>query len=279
MIDVEKFGQIIGRQFAASHARTDSEIDKAVSQVRGEMADAFQSIHDELAKLNQWHLELVDCTKESAERSTVEHVEHIDSLSTLLKSQEDFEGMLTARLAEIKDGEQGFQGEPGIDGQDRPLLQPVQLRSDKDYEKNTLGTYENGLWISTKKAVGNPVDDPHSWECILDSINTMSIDLQDDKTFKLSVRMSTGKVIENTFQIPFPEHMGIWQKGEYQKGNIVTKGSSMWLAQETTDGEPPGNGWQQILSAPRGKQGVAGKSIEGPQGKPGRNGLDAKELS
>jgi hypothetical protein len=49
----------------------------------------------------------------------------------------------------------------------------------------------------------------------------------------------------------------------------------MWLAQQDTSGQPPGNGWQQILSAPRGKQGPAGKSIVGPQGKPGRNGADA----
>ena len=275
-IDVEKFGQIIGKQFAASHARTDAEIEKAVTQVQGEMLETRQSIYGEFEKL---HADLVDCTNDRAERASSEHVEQIQSLTTLLKAQEEFEGMLTARLAEVKDGEKGdtgFQGEPGLDGQDRPLLEPVQLRSDKDYEKNTLGTHEGGLWISTKKAVGNPVDDPHAWECILDSMTTMSIDLEPDKTFKLSVRMATGKLIENNFQIPFPEHMGIWEEGEYQKGNIVTKGSSMWLAQEDTDGEPPGNGWQQILSAPRGKQGPAGQSIEGQRGKPGRNGLDAK---
>ena len=108
-------------------------------------------------------------------------------------------------------------------------------------------------------------------------MTTMEVDLQDDHTFKLSVRMATGKLIEDSFEIPYHEHKGIWEPGEYKAGQWVTKGSAMWQAMEDTDGEPPGNGWKQILNAPRGKQGPAGKSIEGPQGKPGRNGRDGKD--
>ena len=185
--------------------------------------------------------------------------------------------VVAARLSTIENGkdgekgEQGLQGEPGLD---RPLLEPVYLK-DGDYPKSTLGLHNGGLWISTKDAVGDPESDPHAWACILDSMTEMSIDLQEDRSFKLSVRMATGKLIEDTFHIPFPEHKGIWEEGDYSKGDIVTKGHSFWQAMEDTSGEPPGNGWKQILSAPRGKQGPAGKSIEGPQGKPGRNGRDA----
>jgi hypothetical protein len=78
-------------------------------------------------------------------------------------------------------------------------------------------------------------------------------------------------VMESSFEIPFPVHKGIWESGEYQCGDIVTKGHSFWQAIEDTSGEPPGNGWKQILTAPRGKQGEPGKSIVGPQGVPGRN--------
>ena len=185
--------------------------------------------------------------------------------------------VVAAQLSTIENGKDGEQGEQGIQGEpglDKPLLEPVHLK-DGDYPKSTLGLHKGGLWISTKDSVGDPDSDPHAWACILDSMTEMSIDLQEDRSFKLSVRMATGKLIEDTFHIPFPEHKGIWEEGCYVKGDIVTKGHSFWQAMEDTSGEPPGNGWKQILSAPRGKQGVAGKSIEGPQGKPGRNGRDA----
>jgi hypothetical protein len=155
------------------------------------------------------------------------------------------------------------------------LLEPVDL-VDKSYPRNILGTHDGGLWISTKNSVGNPETDPLAWHCILDAMTTMSVDLMPDRSFKLSVRMATGNVIEDSFNIPFPEHKGIWEEGEYSKGDIITKGHSFWQAMEDTNGAPPGNGWKQILSAPRGARGEPGKSIEGPQGKPGRNGMDAK---
>ena len=228
-----------------------------------------------LAKVEELEKSLLDGVNETLEHQAVQHVEQIGVLTEQIKAQEIFEAQLTQRIAEIKDGEQGVQGNDGEDGLDRPILEPVELIAQKDYPKSTVGTHNGGLWIATKQSVGSPEDDPQAWHCMLDAMSTMSIDLLEDRRFKLSVRMSSGELIDDTFDIPYPDHKGIWEEGSYLKGDIVTKGSSMWLAQNDTDGQPPGNGWQQILSAPRGKQGPAGKSIEGPQGKPGRNGMDA----
>jgi hypothetical protein len=203
-------------------------------------------------------------------------IESIEAINEQLEQRIDLEQKLVERIETIKDGEQGEQGEKGergTDGLDRPVLEPVHLKANNNYPKNTLGLYKGGLWISTKDALGYPQDDPHAWHCILDAMNTLSVDLQEDRTFKLSVETSAGNVIESNFHIPFPQHKGIWEEGEYSKGDIVTKGHSMFHCIEDTSGQPPGNGWQQILTAQRGRD---GKSIVGPQGVPGRNGLDAK---
>ena len=276
VVDYEKIGEVIGRSQAETYARTDVEIEKLREENHAAMEQTKAEIYKALDDLDA---EKSTLFTEILERHDMAHALELDELTKQLKAQEVFEAQLTTRLAEIKDGEkgeQGFQGEPGVDGLDKPLLEPVELIPNKDYSKNTLGLHNGGLWISTKQAVGCPESDPHAWSCILDSMTEMSIDLQDDRTFKLSVRMATGKLIEDTFAIPYPEHKGIWEEGAYLKGDIVTKGSSMWLALEDTDGQPPGNGWQQILSAPRGPKGADGKSLVGPQGKPGRNGADAK---
>jgi len=269
---LEQVGHFIGQTRAEVLALTDHRLEKAVELVHADTAKKQEQAFEEVEELNK---SLVDEMNDTLKAQTAYHVEQIGALTSQIKAQEVFEAQLAQRIAEIKDGEQGAQGNDGEDGLDKPILEPVELIAQKDYPKSTVGTHNGGLWIATKQSVGSPEDDPQAWHCMLDAMSTMTIDLLEDRRFKLSVRMSSGELIDDTFDIPYPDHKGIWEEGSYLKGDIVTKGSSMWLAQNDTDGQPPGNGWQQILSAPRGKQGPAGKSIEGPQGKPGRNGMDA----
>ncbi len=277
-----ELGQAVERQYQAMGARIDGVVlEQADRQRRVEESIAelkAQEIAEVLKRVDEIDNALSDAVHGFKETTMAAYLEELEKLSAQIKSQESFETMLTERLEQIRDGEKGEKGEkgdPGEPGLDRPLIEPVVLKPDIDYQKGVLGVHNGGLWISTKRAIGSPDDDPHAWTCILDSMDSLSIDLQEDKSYKLSVRMATGKEIESVFKIPFPEHKGIWQDGSYAKGEIVTKGHSLWMAIEDTDGEPPGNGWQQILTAPRGKTGPPGKSIIGPQGKPGRNGRDA----
>jgi hypothetical protein len=259
--------QKIAEALEGIHEKSQEEREGLVSWVKHNY-DAYEK------RLSEVHEELQGAIDDLDSRRQALYLEETQQIVEKLQELE----VTAARLSEIKDGEKGEKGEQGLQGEpglDRPLLEPVYLK-DSDYPKSTLGLHNGGLWISTKDSVGDPQSDPHAWSCILDSMTEMSIDLQEDRSFKLSVRMATGKLIEDVFHIPFPEHKGIWEEGDYVKGDIVTKGSSFWQAMEDTSGEPPGNGWKQILSAPRGKQGPAGKSIVGPQGKPGRNGRDAE---
>ncbi len=268
---LQQIGRFVGQNRAEVLTLTDAKLEKAVEMIQSDMTQLQGEILRRCIEVDD---AVTDRFNDKLKGLTAKHVEEIAALTEQLKAQEAFEAQLTERIAQIKDGEQGPQGVQGEDGLDRPLLEPIEIQS-KGYPKSTVGTFENGLWIATKETVGDPSEDPQAWHCMLDAMSTMSIDLMEDRRFKLSVRMSSGELIDDTFDIPYPEHKGIWAEGEYKKGDIVTKGSSMWLAQEDTAGQPPGNGWQQILTAPRGKQGPAGKSIVGPQGKPGRNGMDA----
>lgn len=184
-------------------------------------------------------------------------------------------------------------GAPGEPGQDRPLIEPVEIQGGTQYAKNTVGIYASGLWISTKQTVGNPAEDPHAWHCILDGWDDVAVKLDDDHQFRLQVRLASGRLVESVFEIPYPKHLGVWAEGtRYRPGEIVTKGAAMWQAIEATEKAPPGNGWQQILVAPRGARGKTGETgprgpmgmqgpagpigPEGKQGKPGRNGAPGK---
>lgn len=236
-----------------------------------ELLKGGESVETLQTEITELDTALAERLQEELEKQQVIHRLEIEELKHKLAAQQDSDAELAERIATIKDGEQGEQGkqgEPGIDGLDRPLIEPTSLQ-DKDYPKGTLGTFAGGLWISTKQAMGSPHTDALAWHCILDAMDTVEIDLQDDGSYLLSVRMSTGRVIANTLHIPYPEHCGIWEERDYLKGQIVTKGSSMWQAMQDTAGQPPGNGWRQILSAVRGKPGTPGKP--GAPGKPGRN--------
>jgi hypothetical protein len=267
----ELIGKVIAEAQLDSHAVTDAKLES----LKDEFAEEHKRLGGEIEQQIEETRKFADDLMVKASDRNAEY--HSDKLAELVSQRKIIEaalGDIAVLKDTIKDGEKGDKGEPGErgqDGLDRPLLEPVELKDDKDYEKSTLGTYNGSLWLSTKNAVGTPDDDPHAWHCVLDAMTSIDVDLCSPHEYQLTIKMGTGKILEQKFHIPYPEHMGIYdEEKSYKKGNIVTKGNSLWQAMEDTDGTPPGNGWQQILNAPRGKQGLPGKSIEGPQGKPGR---------
>jgi hypothetical protein len=302
---IEHIGKVTANKIEQERAITDANINR--------MAEQAQAVVDKTRKEIEQRLDAIenaisDATHEFRNAVDSAHKDELSQLSDQLKSQQDFEEMIKKRLEQIKDGEKGDPGEPGPqgergergepgekgepgepgeqgekgergekgeDGLDRPIIEPVKLYPDKDYAKGTVGVHNGGLWISTRKAIGTPDDDPLSWMCILDAMDDVSVKFEEDEKYCLSIRMATGKEIKSSFRVPYPEYTGLWEKKTYRPAQMVTKGHSIWIAIEKTDGEPPGNGWKQILTAPKGGRGPQGKSIQGPQGVPGRNGRDA----
>ena len=203
---------------------------------------------------------------------------------------QDVEKLITEAVEVLAAVENGKDGRDGVDA---PLVEPVKLVEGKTYEKNTTGSYGGGLWVAHKLAQGNPDEDPLAWTCVLDGFTDFLVKNVDRDQFEATLTFGTGKQITTNFTIPVMEHKGIFEQGTvYTPGQWVTKGSAMFKAVETTEEPPPGNGWQQVMVAPRGRRGpdgkdgtdgrdgidgVDGKSIEGPRGKPGRNGKDGKD--
>ncbi len=75
--------------------------------------------------------------------------------------------------------------------------------------------------------------------------------------------LASGKVFESDFYVPTMIYRGIWQEGEYDKGDVVTWGGSMFHCDAKTTGKPEASGdWK--LCAKRGRD---GKDFDAP--KPG----------
>lgn len=182
---------------------------------------------------------------------------------------EDVQPVIEEGIAQAVSGlpapEPGQKGEDGQDGQDRPLVEPVALKSGREYPKNTVGTFAGGLWVSTKHAIDDPKGDPHAWTCILAGIESLHVELTGPRAYEFGVRLANGEVLSKDLRIPSPLHRGIYKEGEtYLPGDIVTQGRSMFHCMAETDHAPPGNGWEQILAAPRGRKGDRGEDAKIP---------------
>ena len=120
---LEQIGHFVGQTRAEVLAITDDRIDKAVELVHADTVKKQEQAFEEVEELNK---SLVDELNDTLKAQTTQHVEQIQSLTEQIKAQEIFEAQLEQRMAEVKDGE-SIQGPAGLDGQDKPLLEPVEL--------------------------------------------------------------------------------------------------------------------------------------------------------
>src|SRR4029077_16588083 len=85
---------------------------------------------------------------------------------------------------------------------------------------------------------------------------------------------SNEKYVEVTLDHPLDR--GVWKQGKYHKGDTVTFGGSMFIAQCETEAKPETNKeWR--LAVKKGLNGSNG--AEGPQGKQGPPGRDGRDLT
>ena len=109
---------------------------KAQEDVRQLIADVTEELRGEVGQFNENVVALVETTNlESAAQAAKD----IEALAESLREKEVQLAQWEARIESLKDGEQGEKGDPGEDGLNQPLLEPVNLVADKDYAKNTLG--------------------------------------------------------------------------------------------------------------------------------------------
>lgn len=172
----------------------------------------------------------------------------------------------------------------GKDGEDRPIVEPLNLLDGNAYEKHTAGWFDNSLWISIRDARDTPANDPTAWKCVLEGFKSGYATYNGEHSYTLTLKGGNGQQLDIDMQIPYPVHKGIYEDGAtYAEGDWITKGSAMFMALADTDEPPPGAGWRQIFTAKRGEKGLPGKQGEkgdkGEQGEPGKAGPRGKGLT
>jgi hypothetical protein len=191
---------------------------------------------------------------------------HLDNLSTLVDD----------RLAQVKDGQNGIDGKDGRDGEpgrDRPVIEPMLVRDGDKVDKNTLVAHGGGLFMSSRKANGSPVDDPAGYNCIVNGIDDISFEQTELRKTAMRVALSDGLVIDHTIQNHSPIFRGTFKKEvEYSINDIVIKDRKT-LIKVADDGDKQ---WQMFVFTDKGDQGEAGKS--GDQGLPGADGVGIKDI-
>lgn len=190
-----------------------------------------------------------------------------------LKAQLDYLAMIPGPAG--APGEAGAPGKDGADGRDGVGLAGALI----DHDGNLAVTLSDGT-VQTLGAVvgrdgadGAPGKDGERGApgFGLDDFDT---EMPNDRTivFKF-IRDDIAECHE--FQFATILDRGVWKEGvTYEKGDAVTFGGSLFIAQaETTERPETGPGWRLAVKRGRdGKDGAQGK--EGPQGRPGERGRD-----
>lgn len=203
-----------------------------------ELPDLSQSIADAAQSAVKQALESLPKPKDgksvSAEdlRSLVEEV-----VSASLPEPVDVEKLAEDVAANIP------VPEPGSDGKDALSieLEPF-IDEKKSYPRGTYATHNGGLWRSHEKTHGM-----RGWECIVDGVSNIDIKQDNQRTFSISLERASGAVEVKSFDVPVTIYRDVFKAGtEYQPGDTVTWGGSMWHCNEpTTDkpGETGSKGW------------------------------------
>lgn len=148
----------------------------------------------------------------------------------------------------------GKDGEPGRDAVDIEILPDID--ESKSYARGTYATHKGGLWRSYERTVGLK-----GWECIVEGVADLRIEQDGDRGFKAVAELSSGAAQAKTLSIPAMVYRGIFKAGDFQPGDTVTWGGSLWHCDEPTSdkpGEPGSKGW--TLAAKRGRDGKDGNN-------------------
>ena len=155
-------------------------------------------------------------------------------------------------------GEAGSNGEPGVDGKDGKDGRGVKdLLIDRDGQ--LVATMDDGEMKSLGVICGKDGAPGKDGRDGIDLDSFEAIVLDDDRTIEL--KFVSGEIERvASFKWPVPIDCGVYKAGQqYERGDAVTWGGSLWLAQRDTSEKPdtPDSGWR--LAVKRGRDGKDAK--------------------
>lgn len=140
-----------------------------------------------------------------------------------------------------------------------------------DRDGHLVLTLSNGTQKDLGRVVGKDVN-PAEVEALIkrevgkipplrDAFGFDDLELSHDGERTLTVRFARGEHVKE-FPVTFPVVLdrGVWREGEYAKGDAVTWGGSLWIAQEATT-EKPEDGAAWRLAVKRGRNGKDGTAL------------------
>lgn len=143
-------------------------------------------------------------------------------------------------------------GNPGRDALDIEIL-PV-IDAEKSYPRGTYAMHRGGLWKSFQNTVGWT-----GWECLVNGVHKFHVaqlDANDPRKFYAISELSDCTSIHTDITLPTMQYKQVWKEGvNYQKGDTVTWGGSLWHCEKDT-AEKPSEGhecWK--LAVKKGRDG------------------------
>ena len=169
-----------------------------------------------------------------------------------------------------RDGRDGRDGKDGIDGRDAAdlVILPA-LDEAKSYPRGTWASHKGGLWVARRATEGMD-----GWECIVVGLAGATLESEGDRDLSVALELSDGRIVSRALSFPVMLDRGVYRAGMIaKKGDCVSFGGSMWVAQVDTEAKPgEGDDWR--LAVKRGRDGKDGKN--GTNGRDGLNGKDWK---
>ncbi|WP_250667959.1 phage portal protein [Escherichia coli] len=141
------------------------------------------------------------------------------------------------------------------DGRDAAALEILPgIDEQKHYPRGTYATHNGGLWRAYEKTCGM-----RGWECIVDGVAGVDIQQDGARCFTVTLTRSGGERNVKSFALPVMLYRGVFAEGaEYQPGDTVTWGGSLWHCNAlTTDrpGETGTTGWTLAVKKGRDLRG------------------------
>lgn len=182
--------------------------------------------------------------------------------------------------APARDGRDGQRGEHGRDAIQISILPAIDVT--RSYPRGTYAKHQNALVTSlrTTEPLGEGPLEASGWDIVIESPKAVEMTNVSARIKRIELVFASGKRERLEFNVPCTIYRGVFREAdEYEAGDMVTWGGSVWHCNKSGTEMKPGNNtpdWQ--LAVKRGNDGRDGtpgeKGERGLDGLPGRNGKD-----
>jgi len=151
-----------------------------------------------------------------------------------------------------RDGRDGKDGRDGERGKDSLELSPIpSIDEKKSYPRGSWALHRGGMWHAIRDT-----DGMDGWACALVGIADAGQKMLDERRMFSWLELSNGKRSELEIKLEHPVYRDVYRSDvEYQKGDMVTYGGSVWVAQVDKPTDKPGISEQWKLAVKRGRDG------------------------